>query len=757
MSDLFNGAPNPSRLLIVTHDDFVQAMLPLVQHKNLTGMPTHLVKLSQIVQSLPDRSTHPLAIKRLIAEGYENFGVHYVMLVGDASKIPTRHRFVRTPQPDISGLDGTYNPTDYYYANLYLRGGKAAGLSDWDANNDGKYNEEKWVADSAETYNPDQVDGYPQIAVGRVPTHTVDDVINYMRKVIDYEEGLRARSVDAFTFLSDNELDSSGSASDSIISQSNIENLPNADVKKFLANISPPIVLVNRWQPVNTVEDERAAFVSKWFIHIGHGSNSEWDIRLADGRKINNSYVTKPVNGRWNVKHSFSFPIILSAGCETGQFLPNAGNTPEGSYRGLNPDKEHLISRDQATKKATDMGVPLQSWPVTIPEPNPYDFPNISGRTFAHAWLCNSPTGGAIAYSGATVVHQGGLFGADLFLRVVRQVQNKNILGDFWLQAARDYLTDKLHINDILGSPRIYLSIQLLYGDPSLRLTPVISYGLSAVISGDRLTVFVRTAHGTLTHKFYDPQQQKWTDWIHLGDGQISSGASAVMAGDRLTVFARTAHGTLTHKFYDPQQQKWTDWIHLEGAAISSGSTAVMAGDRLTVFARNEEGTLTHRFFDPQQQGWTDWIHLGDGQISSVPAAVMAGDRLTVFARTAHGTLTHKFFDSTQQSWTDWIHLGDGQISSAPSAVMAGDRLTVFARTAHGTLTHKFFDSTQQSWTDWIHLGDGQISSAPSAVMAGNRLTVFARTAHGTLTHKFFDSTQQSWTDWIHLGDGQIS
>jgi len=67
--------------------------------------------------------------------------------------------------------------------------------------------------------------------------------------------------------------------------------------------------------------------------------------------------------------------------------------------------------------------------------------------------------------------------------------------------------------------------------------------------------VFGRTAHGTLTHQVLRPKLQKWTDWIHLGDGQLSSGPASVMAGDRLTVFARTAHGTLTHKFYDPQQR----------------------------------------------------------------------------------------------------------------------------------------------------------------------------------------------------------
>jgi Repeat of unknown function (DUF346) len=300
------------------------------------------------------------------------------------------------------------------------------------------------------------------------------------------------------------------------------------------------------------------------------------------------------------------------------------------------------------------------------------------------------------------------------------------------------------------------ISIDAAAGRATLRMR-YHQYGICAAMSSNRLTVFARTSHGTLTHKFYDPQRQTWTDWNHLGDGKISSAPSAVMAGNRLTVFARTAHGTLTHKFYDSNKGAWTDWIHLGNGQITSEPSAVMAGDRLTVFARTAHGTLTHKFYDSQQGAWTDWNHLGDGKISSAPCAVMAGNRLTVFARTAHGTLTHKFYDSSKGAWTNWNHLGDGQITSEPSAVMAGDRLTVFARTAHGTLTHKFYDSQLGAWTDWNHLGDGQISSAPCAVMAGKRLTVFARTAHGTLTHKFYDSNKGAWTDWIHLGDGQIT
>jgi hypothetical protein len=133
-------------------------------------------------------------------------------------------------------------------------------------------------------------------------------------------------------------------------------------------------------------------------------------------------------------------------------------------------------------------------------------------------------------------------------------------------------------------------------------------------------TAFPATAVMTLT-----PLPKDFSD---------NSSPSAVMAGDRLTVFARSADGTLMHKFYDGG---WTDWLPLGEGQMTSGPSAVMAGERLTVFARSEDGTLTHKYYDG---GWTDWLPLGEGKMTSNPSAVMAGERLTVFARSANGTLT---------------------------------------------------------------------------------------------------------------------
>src|SRR6185503_9312569 len=106
------------------------------------------------------------------------------------SHFPVRYRQVQQV-PKNANLDGTYNPSELYYANLYAghAPGKDAGdplqithsasFDSWDASGNGIYNEQHWK-DDAVTYNPDSVDGCPDVAVGRVPAHTPQEVQVYV-------------------------------------------------------------------------------------------------------------------------------------------------------------------------------------------------------------------------------------------------------------------------------------------------------------------------------------------------------------------------------------------------------------------------------------------------------------------------------------------------------------------------------------------------------------------------------------------------
>jgi hypothetical protein len=43
------------------------------------------------------------------------------------------------------------------------------------------------------------------------------------------------------------------------------------------------------------------------------------------------------------------------------------------------------------------------------------------------------------------------------------------VLGDRWATAQRQYQTALAYSEDVLGAPRVYLGVMMLFGDPSLR------------------------------------------------------------------------------------------------------------------------------------------------------------------------------------------------------------------------------------------------------------------------------------------------
>ena len=68
-------------MLVITYDDFWDAMLPFVEWKNMKGVPTEMVNVSTIGNAN--------AIKTYISEYYNTNGLTFVLLVGDAAQVPT--------------------------------------------------------------------------------------------------------------------------------------------------------------------------------------------------------------------------------------------------------------------------------------------------------------------------------------------------------------------------------------------------------------------------------------------------------------------------------------------------------------------------------------------------------------------------------------------------------------------------------------------------------------------------------------------
>jgi hypothetical protein len=471
LSAFVRKAPIPCELLVIAPDTFAAEAQRLVDHKKRTGMSAHVVRLSEILGSPadPDVSVHPWRIKNLITEAVERCSTRYVMLAGDASLIPTRHRTVwQGDGGSAEGMNCTYNATDLYYSDLYLPGSSATERSDWDASGTGHFAEQIWGVSPA-IHNPDCVDGYPRVAVGRVPAHTVAEFGLYVTKVIDYESGNKRPAHSTCALIGDHGLSTNSPTQlEGIVQASGLTARPGHSVRRYVGNANTT-QMPSGWTPLTQAQQVADAMSQRWVFHLGHGFHWGWEMHLADGARLDGGWVGSDSATEWRPRDNTVLPIILSGGCETGQMTPNAPMT--SVYRGLSPDKSLMFTFDKVRKEVTESasGTPVpMGWPLTTPRPHPYDA-RIPGRTFAYHWLCQSGAGGAIAYIGAAVGQQDAL-AVRLLTHVARHLGTGTVLGDCWLAGCRDYHTANLEPDEANGSRRIYLGIMHLFGDPSLRL-----------------------------------------------------------------------------------------------------------------------------------------------------------------------------------------------------------------------------------------------------------------------------------------------
>jgi hypothetical protein len=169
-------------LLIITPLEFAPVLDPLVAHKNATGISTVMITLEDIYGDPTLSGDEPEQVKRAIERYEQNHEIKYVMLAGDVDKFPVRWVTYN------SGEDVEYYfPSDLYYADLYDSGG---AFDTWDSDGDSHFGEHRVSSRCSENpynVNLDQVDLHPDVAVGRVPASTIEELESYVAKVIKYE------------------------------------------------------------------------------------------------------------------------------------------------------------------------------------------------------------------------------------------------------------------------------------------------------------------------------------------------------------------------------------------------------------------------------------------------------------------------------------------------------------------------------------------------------------------------------------------
>jgi hypothetical protein len=418
-------APSTDRdavLLVVAPRSLADAMAPLVAHKTKTGMPARLVEIESLDHGAGRDDAE--RVKHAIFESHEKHGTRYVLLAGDASLFPVRFRMARPPKGDTD--EGcTYEPTDLYYSNLYrdhAPGNHAldptaivhsAKFDDWDADGDGAFDAQH-AADDAASFDPDHVDGCPDVAVGRLPAHAAEEATAHVDKVIRYETENYHDKLQLFAVLADRECPESMSLCDVVAGA--------ATARRFLLNCRSSDDAQAPWKLASFGTIGLEVRCSGWIVYVGHASALAWQFHEA-GRNFDAPLVSKfrggdPLRGS-----------VFAVGGETGRFT--------GRRSG-------------------------------VARPGCYDGPDARDRTFACSWLTAS--GGAIVYAGESQACPSDM-GAELLKNVLAGRSGKlRILGDLWIEGQRRYWLDNRASECVFRSPRIYLGIMTLFGDPSVRI-----------------------------------------------------------------------------------------------------------------------------------------------------------------------------------------------------------------------------------------------------------------------------------------------
>lgn len=426
------------RLLIITPREFRSALTPLAIYKNNTGMSAGIISVESIDEdprfSMIGNDIQE-KIKFAISYGVKNYDTEYAMLVGDVDRFPVR--YCTYLNRNVLGGISFYQPSDLYFADLY----KADGSFDnWDFNGNGEIGEIDGVWDSGDAYsdiNVDKVNLRPDVAVGRVPASSIQEVSTYVHKIITYENGATPDWFKKILLLTGNPPYSDDVSTNDWISNNGLSGF--SKIKYYHSQNTG--TTNDRAAHINSYLNQGVGFVS----FIGHGGVSLldhiYDVFIHDNGLANSNRL----------------PVIFSAACDTAHFRVHGYK-----YQDIN-----------GNEPTTPSGL----WEFPLPVPKPIQPYYLDWESCAEEFLVKNQTGG-IGYIGCYTGSQyGGVLLAKYFYNSYDQLTAPVTLGKMWNYAINSYINQNCHY-DVYGfnwtwtPSAMFHHIQkyLLFGDPSLRL-----------------------------------------------------------------------------------------------------------------------------------------------------------------------------------------------------------------------------------------------------------------------------------------------
>ncbi|MEO0067848.1 MAG: C25 family cysteine peptidase [candidate division WOR-3 bacterium] len=149
---------------IVTSSALISAVAPFADYLQRKGYFTEVMPTETIYARYSGRD-NPEKIRNFLKDCYAHRGLKYVILAGDVQHVPCRYGYLPYSPYNV--------PADLYYSDLD---------GTWDANNNSQFGEYDYT-----NFNPDSVDLYSDIVVGRLPFDDSSNCANFLKKDSLYE------------------------------------------------------------------------------------------------------------------------------------------------------------------------------------------------------------------------------------------------------------------------------------------------------------------------------------------------------------------------------------------------------------------------------------------------------------------------------------------------------------------------------------------------------------------------------------------
>jgi hypothetical protein len=422
-------------------------------------LPTELVALEDVLAKSTG-ADDPEKLKRFLYAAWRERGLRYVLLVGDADVMPVRYMVLDRCTKEA--FDYAFYPSDLYYGDAAKPDGS---FEDWNGRKDdfhaGYFGEVRGEKNKSDAINFDAIDYRPELAVGRWPVNTENEVRTLVQKTRAYERYAEQSG----------RFDPAGTNGDApgIVGTARravmvaiggwVESRPGMDA--IAAKLPAGWNVEKRyWADANrddkTPPPSEAEVVKLMnegvglVFHTGHGQDHAWEHGISVGS------IQK-------LKNANRLPILMSAGCSTARFATL-------------PPYEAYVDVDGREHKGTNAGQVFDKPP---PPPACYQ-KGACNQTGLGEQLLRAGPNGAVAYIGCNTGSQPcGMTLQDGFVETLAKLSKSGPsprLGDVWAGAVAFYYEKErlaeLKPNDDWYPPSIFFQGMkfMLFGDPTLRM-----------------------------------------------------------------------------------------------------------------------------------------------------------------------------------------------------------------------------------------------------------------------------------------------